>query len=57
MGKVQILQLIAELPEDTDVDVEVLSERLHRLNQIEQAEKQLRRGEGNPHDQVRERLG
>jgi hypothetical protein len=57
MGKVQILQLIAELPEDTDVDVEVLSERLHLLNQIEQAEKQLRSGEGNPHDQVRERLG
>jgi hypothetical protein len=44
MKKSQIEQVVSNLPETVDVDA--LLERLHLLDKIEQAEKQLARGEG-----------
>jgi hypothetical protein len=54
MKKSQIEQVVSNLPETVDVDA--LIERLHLLNKIEQAEKQLARGEGVSHGTVKQRL-
>lgn len=54
MKKNQIQQVIAELPDNVDVDT--LIERLHLLDKIDEAEQQLARGEGIPHEVVRQRL-
>ena len=54
MKKSRIQQIIANLPES--VDVNDLIERLHLLDKIEQAEKQLARGEGVSHEMAKQRL-
>lgn len=54
MKKSQIEQVVSNLPETVDVDA--LIERLHLLDKIEQAEKQLARGEGVSHEMARQRL-
>ena len=54
MKKSRRQQIIANLPES--VDVNDLIERLHLLDKIEQAEKQLARGEGVPHETSKQRL-
>ncbi len=47
-------QIVATLPEIVDVNDQI--ERLHLLDKIEQAEKQLARGEGVPHETSKQRL-
>ena len=54
MKKSRIEQIVASLPETVDVDD--LIERLHLLDKIEQAEKQLARGEGVSHETAKQRL-
>jgi hypothetical protein len=54
MKKSQIEQVVSNLPETVDVDA--LIERLHLLDKIEQAEKQLARGEGVSHEMANQRL-
>ncbi|MBL8812517.1 MAG: hypothetical protein JNM43_20300 [Planctomycetaceae bacterium] len=54
MKKSRIEQIMASLPEKVDVDD--LIERLHLLDKIEQAEKQLARGEGVSHETAKQRL-
>lgn len=54
MQKRVIQQVVAELPEQVDVDA--LIERLHLLDMIELAKQQLERSEGIPHDAAKERL-
>ena len=54
MKKSRIEQIVASLPETVDVDD--LIERLHLLDKIEQAEKQLARGEGVSHEMAKQRL-
>ncbi len=54
MKKPQIEHVVAELPDNVDVDV--LIERLHLLDKIDQAEQQLARGEGIPHSVAMQRL-
>ena len=54
MKKNQIQQVIAELPENVNVDA--LIERLHLLDKIDQAEQQLVRGEGISHEAAIQRL-
>lgn len=52
MKKSQIEQVVTNLPETVDA----LIERLHLLDKIEQAEKQLAHGEGVSHDTAKQRL-
>ena len=47
-------QIVATLPEIVDVNDQI--ERLHLLDKIEQAEKQLTRGDGVPHETSKQRL-
>lgn len=54
MKKSQIEQVVSKLPETVDVDA--LIERLHLLDKIEQAEKQLARGEGVSHEKAKQRM-
>lgn len=54
MKKSLVEQVVAELPDPVDVDA--LIERLHLLDKIEQAEEELARGEGIPHEIARQRL-
>ena len=54
MKKNQIQQMIAELPENVNVDA--LIERLHLLDKIDQAEQQFARGEGISHEVALQRL-
>lgn len=54
MKKSQIEQVVSNLPETVDVDA--LIERLHLRDKIEQAEKQLARGEGVSHEQAKQRM-
>ncbi len=54
MKKSRIQQIIASLPET--VDVNDLIERLHLLDKIEQAEKQLVRGAGIFHEAAKQSL-
>ena len=54
MKKIRIEQIVATLPEIVDVNDQI--ERLHLLGKIEQAEKQLVRGEGVPHETSKQRL-
>ena len=54
MKKSQIERVVSNLPETVDVDT--LIERLHLLDKIEQAEKQLARGEGVSHEAAKQRL-
>ncbi len=54
MKKSVVQQLVTELPDPVDVDA--LIEKLHLLDKIEQAEQQISRGEGIPHDAVKGRL-
>ena len=54
MKKNQIQQVIAELPENVNVDA--LIERLHLLDKIDQAEQQLARGEGISQEVATQRL-
>jgi len=54
MKKSRIEQILASLPETVDVDD--LIQRLHLLDKIEQAEKQLARGEGVSHETAKQRL-
>ncbi len=54
MKKSQIEQVVSNLPETVDVDT--LIERLHLLDKIEQAEKQLTRGEAVSHETAKQRL-
>lgn len=54
MKKSRIEQIVATLPEIVDVNDQI--ERLHLLDKIEQAEKQLARGEGVPHETSKQRL-
>ncbi len=54
MKKSRIEQIVASLPETIDIDD--LIERLHLLDKIEQAEKQLARGEGVWHETAKQRL-
>ena len=54
MKKNQIQQVIAELPENVNVDA--LIERLHLLDKIDQAEQQLARREGISHEAAIQRL-
>ena len=54
MKKSRTEQILASLPETVDVDD--LIERLHLLDKIEQAEKQLARGKGVSHETAKQRL-
>ena len=54
MKKIQIQQVVADLPDTVDVDA--LIERLHLLDKIDQAEQQLARGEGVSHEVTKQRL-
>ncbi len=54
MKKIQIQQVVADLPDTVDVDA--LIERLHLLDKIDQAEQQLARGEGVSHEVAKQRL-
>lgn len=54
MKKSQVEQVVAELSDPVDVDL--LIERLHLLDKIEQAENELARGAGVDHETVRQRL-
>ena len=54
MKKSQINQVVSNLTETVEVDA--LIERLHLLDKIEQAEKQLAHGEGVSHDTAKQRL-
>ncbi len=54
MKRSRVKEMVASLPETFDVDD--LIERLHLLDKIEQAEKQLARGEGVSHESGKERL-
>jgi hypothetical protein len=54
MKKSRIEQMVASLPETVEVDGFI--ERLHLLDKIEQAEKQLVRCEGVPHETSKQRL-
>ena len=54
MKKHQIQQVIAELPENVNVDA--LIERLHLLDKIDQGEQQFARGEGISHEAAIQRL-
>lgn len=54
MKKQQIEQVVADLPEDVDVDH--LIEHLHLLDKLEKSEQQLARGEGISHEAAKQRL-
>jgi hypothetical protein len=54
MKKSQIQHVVADLPETVDVDA--LIEQLHLLDKIDQAEKQIARGEGVSHEAAKKRL-
>jgi hypothetical protein len=54
MKKSRIEQMVASFPETVEVDGFI--QRLHLLDKIEQAEKQLARGEGVPHETSKQRL-
>lgn len=54
MKKQQVEQVVAELPDNVNVDA--LIERLHLLDKIDQAEQQLARCEGIPHSVALQRL-
>ncbi|MEI7702368.1 MAG: hypothetical protein WCK86_21430 [Planctomycetia bacterium] len=54
MKKPQIEQVVADLPEDVDVDH--LIEHLHLLDKLEKSEQQLARGEGISHEAAEQRL-
>lgn len=54
MKKQQIEQVVADLPEDVDVDH--LIEHLHLLDKLEKSEQQLARGEGISHEVAKQRL-
>lgn len=51
----RMIEAIRELPEDASVDDAI--ERLVFLAKIEEGLAQLDRGEGIPHDEVKQRLG
>ena len=51
----RMIEAIRELPEDASVDDAI--ERLVFLAKIEEGLAQLDRGEGIPHDDVKQRLG
>jgi hypothetical protein len=54
MKKQQIEQVVADLPEDVDVDH--LIEHLHLLDKLEKSEQQLARGEGISREAAKQRL-
>ena len=54
MKKQQIEQVVADLPEDVDVDH--LIEHLHLLDKLEKSEQQLARGEGISNEAAQQRL-
>ena len=54
MKKQQIEHVVAELPDNVDVDA--LIERLHLWDKIDQAEQQLARGEAISHEAAIQRL-
>ena len=54
MKKQQIEQVVADLPEDVDVDH--LIEHLHLLDKLEKSEQQLARGEDISHEAAKQRL-
>ena len=56
MEKAKIQQIVDELPEDVEVDVDALTERLYLLEKIEIGEKQIAAGQGIPHKEAKKRL-
>ena len=54
MDKTRVQEILDQQPDELDLD-EFL-ERLYLLRKIESAEAELSRGEGIPHEQVRQRL-
>lgn len=54
MKKIQIQQVVSDLPDTVDVDA--LVERLHLLDKIDQAEKQFARGAGVSLEVAKQRL-
>lgn len=55
MSKTQILEVIATLP--AEVDLDDLLNRLYVLEKIERGEKQIDAGEGVSHQEAKKRLG
>jgi len=54
ISKVQIVKVVADLPEDATVDDAI--ERLLLLSKIEQGLDQAQRGETIPHEEVKRRI-
>ncbi len=54
MRREKIQEVVATLPEEVDIDV--LIEKLYLLHKIDVAERQLARGEGIPHEEVKKQL-
>jgi predicted transcriptional regulator len=54
MTKEKVQQVVVDLPDEVDVDS--LVEKLYLLEKIELGERQLARGEGVPHEEVKKRL-
>ncbi len=54
MNKTRVQEILDQQPDELDLD-EFL-ERLYLLRKIETAEVELSRGEGLPHEQVKQRL-
>ena len=56
MLKEKVQQLVGDLPEEVDVDVDALVEKLYLLEKIELGERQLAEGKGVPHEEAKKRL-
>ena len=54
MRKEKLQQVLSAMPEEVDLDA--FMEKLYLMRKIELAEEQLRKGQGIPHDEARERL-
>lgn len=55
--KEQIHRLVDSLPDDADIDaVEEMHHRLYVLEKVRKGLDELDRGEGIPHDEVKQRL-
>ncbi len=54
MQKQKVQQVVAQMPEDVDIDA--LVEKLYLLEKIEEGERQIAAGQGIPHEEVEQRL-